>query len=228
MRVVSANLQHGVPDPVGMPRLTRAEAPLRELAGDVYALQELDHRRIRTRFVDQGERLARALGGELVWALAKRMELGGQANALVVHGEVVEREVVVLPGEGERRVLLLAVVGVDAQRWTIGTTHLSLDGSSARRQLGVCLDALTTRPNPWVLLGDLNLQPPAVEPIAQEHGFVVVDGPPTHSARRTPDRRLDHILTKGCTVTASGVAKLPVSDHLAIWADLTQTWTAET
>ena len=220
MRVVSANLQHGVPDPVGSARVARAEGPLLDLGGDVYALQELDHRRLRTRFADQGEQLAGALGGELVWALAKRMELGGQANALVVRGEVVEREVVELPGRGERRVLVVAVVVVDGARWTVGTTHLALRRTVAERQLGRCLDALTTRPAPWVLAGDLNLQPPDVGTIALEHGFDVLDGPPTHSARRTPDRRLDHVLTKGCAVEASGVAKLPVSDHLAVWADL--------
>ena len=222
MRVVSANLQHGVPDPVGVPRLGRAEGPLRDLAGDVYALQELDHRRVRTRFAHQGERLARVLGGELVWALAKRMELGGQANALVVRGEVVEREVVVLSGPGERRVLVLAVVVVDGDRWTVGTTHLALRAAVAREQLGECLAALTTRPAPWVLAGDLNLQPREVEPDAQEHGFDVVDGEPTHSARRAPTRRLDHLLTRGCDVATHGVTKLPVSDHLAVWADLTR------
>ena len=220
MRVVTANLQHGVPDPVGRARLGLAEEPLRGLGGGVYGLQELDHRRVRTGFADQGRQLARALGGELVSALAKRMELGGQANALIVRGEVVEREVVVLPGGGERRVLVLAVVVVDGGRWTIGTTHLSLGEPTARRQLATALGSLTTRPSPWILAGDLNLSAPDVAPVAAEHGFDLIEGPPTHSARRTPDRRLDHVLTKGCTVTASGVEKLPVSDHLAVWADV--------
>lgn len=223
MRIVSANLQHGVPDPVGRPRLALAHEPLRALGADVWALQELDHRRVRTRFADQGAQLERALDGALVRARAKRVGLGGQANALVVKGAVVEREVVVLPKAGERRVLVLAVVVVDGARWTVGNTHLTLRRSKARGQLDVALGALTTRPAPWVLVGDLNLPAAAVEPVAEEHGFALLDGPPTHSARRTPDRRLDHVLTKGCTVTASGVQKLPVSDHLAVWADLAQT-----
>ena len=95
--------------------------------------QELDHRRWRTRFADQGEQLADALDGELVWALAKRVFLGGQANALSVRGEVVEREVVELAGEGERRVLVLAVVVVGGERWTVGTTHLALRPAVAAR-----------------------------------------------------------------------------------------------
>jgi len=222
VRLVSANLQHGVPDPVGRPALSRAIEPLRAMDAHVWAFQELDHRRGRTRFVDQGAQLATALDGELVWAPAKRVALGGQANALVVRGEVVEREVVELAGQGERRVLAFAVVVAGGERWTVGTTHLALRPPTAREQLAEAMHLLITRPGPWVLAGDLNLEPPDVVPIATDHGFHVVDGPFTHSARRTPTRRLDHVLTNGCTVTASGVTKLPVSDHLAVWTDLSQ------
>ena len=223
MRIVTANLQHGVPDPRGRPALWRAEGPLRDLAADVWAFQELDHRRWRTRFADQGAQLADALDGELVSALAKRVFPGGQANALVVRGEVVERETVALAGDGERRVLLLAVVVVDGERWTVGTTHLALRPATARGQLRESLHLLITRPGPWVLAGDLNLEPADAAPIAEEHGFDLLQGPLTHSARRTPTRRLDHVLTKGARVEGSGVLKLPVSDHLAVWADLAAT-----
>ena len=223
MRVVSANLQHGVPDPVGRPALAKADASLRALGADVYAFQELDFRRARTRFTHQGGRLAKVLDGERVWAPAKRMGLGGQANALIVRGEAVEREVVGLAGEGERRVLALAVMVVAGERWTVGTTHLALRPAVAAAQLGEALHVLITRPGPWVLVGDLNLEPDDVAPIAEEHGFDLLAGPLTHSARRTPTRRLDHVLTKGATVEASGVEKLPVSDHLAVWADLAPT-----
>ncbi|MFL6204252.1 MAG: endonuclease/exonuclease/phosphatase family protein [Acidimicrobiales bacterium] len=223
MRVASANLQHGVPDPVGRPALSRAIAPLRALGADVWGFQELDHRRWRTWLANQGDQLVDALGGELVWAPAKRVFPGGQANALIVRGEVVEREVVELAGEGELRVLALAVVVVGGRRWTVGTTHLALRPAVAREQLAETLHLLITRPGPWVLVGDLNLEPVDVNEVAEQHGFDVVAGPLTHSARRTPSRRLDHILTKGCTVRDSGVTKLPVSDHLAVWADVATT-----
>jgi endonuclease/exonuclease/phosphatase family metal-dependent hydrolase len=223
VRVGSANLQHGVPDPVGRPALDRAVGSLRAVAADVWGFQELDHRRWRTRFADQGKELSEALDGELVWGAAKRVFLGGQANALVVRGEVVEREVVALAGGGERRVLVFAVVVVAGERWTVGTTHLSLQPTVAREQLGEALHLLMTRPSPWVLVGDLNLELPDLEALADAHGFDLLAGPETHSARRQPTRRLDHVLTKGVNVTASGVEKLPVSDHLAVWADLSQT-----
>jgi endonuclease/exonuclease/phosphatase family metal-dependent hydrolase len=117
-------------------------------------------------------------------------------------------------------VLVLAVVVVAGERWTVGTAHLGLQPTVARSQLATALEALTTRPAPWVLAGDLNLEPPDVAPIADEHGFDLLDGPATFNARRGPTRRIDHVLTKGCRATTSGVTKLPVSDHLAVWADL--------
>jgi endonuclease/exonuclease/phosphatase family metal-dependent hydrolase len=223
VRIASANVQHGVPDPTGRPALHRAIDALRQLRADVWGFQELDHRRWRTWFADQGEQLADAIGGELVWAPAKRVFVGGQANALLVRGEVVEREVIELAGDGERRVVALAVVAVRGERWTVGTTHLALRSDVAREQLGEALHLLITRPGPWVLAGDLNLEPSDAGSVADEHGFTLVPGPPTQSARRTPTRRLDHVLTKGATATDSGVTKLPVSDHLAVWADLSRT-----
>jgi endonuclease/exonuclease/phosphatase family metal-dependent hydrolase len=220
MRVVSWNLQHGVPDPKGPPALDLALDPLRDLGGDLYALQELDRRRTRTRFRDQAVQLADVLGGELVWAPAKRGLLWTQANAIVVRGEVADEDVVALPDAGERRVAALATVVVAGQRLTVVSTHLSLHADGARRQLRALMVALVDHPKPWVVAGDLNLPTASIAPLAAELGLTLVEGPATVDARRTPDRRLDHLLVDGLEVVASGVAKLPVSDHLAIWADL--------
>jgi endonuclease/exonuclease/phosphatase family metal-dependent hydrolase len=220
VRIVSWNLQHGVPDPKGPPDLLRAVPALRALEGDVYALQELDRRRVRTRWVDQGEQLADALDGELVWGRGKRGALWAQGNALVVRGEVSEQDVVVLPAAGERRVAAVAVVMVAGHRHTVASTHLSLQHQGALHQLRSLVAALVDHPKPWVIAGDLNLTTERVLPLALELGLTLVAGPATVDARRTPDRRIDHLLVDGLAVVDSGVAKLPVSDHLAIWADL--------
>jgi endonuclease/exonuclease/phosphatase family metal-dependent hydrolase len=220
VRIVSWNLQHGVPDPVGRPALERAVPGLRELAADVYAFQELDRGRWRTRFENQAEVLGDWLGGTVVWARAKHWLWAAQGNALIVRGEVLESDVVVLPGEGERRVAIVASVGVAGRRYSVATTHLSLDPAVARRQLRVALGALTERAKPWVLAGDCNLLPAQVARLADVAGFDLVDGPFTVNARTRPNRRLDHVLLDGTTATASGVTKMPCSDHLAVWADV--------
>jgi endonuclease/exonuclease/phosphatase family metal-dependent hydrolase len=220
VRVVSSNLQHGVPDPVARPALARAVSPLRALRADLYAFQELDRRRWRTRFDHQGAVLAEALDGELVWASAKRWLWAAQANALVVRGEVRRPEVLLLPGPGERRIAVVATVVVDGEQWSVATAHLSLVPSVADRQLDTALHALAGHPGPRLLVGDLNLRPERVASVAARSGFTLLDGPDTVDARSGPDRRLDHVLVQGASVTDSGVAKLPVSDHLAVWADL--------
>ena len=220
MRVVSSNLQHGVPDPVGRPVLRRSFVPLRALGADVYGFQELDRGRWRTRFQHQGRALAEAVGGELVWARAKGWLWAAQANALVVRGDVVSQDVLPLPGTGERRVAVLATVTVAGEQWSVATTHLSLEPRVAAWQLEVVLDALAERPAPQVLFGDLNLRQERVAQEAAAIGWTLLDGPDTINARTGLNRRLDHVLVHGATVTDSGVALLPVSDHLAVWADL--------
>jgi endonuclease/exonuclease/phosphatase family metal-dependent hydrolase len=220
VRIVSWNLQHGVPDPVGPPALERAVPGLLDLDAHVYGFQELDRGRVRTRFAHQARVLADALGGELVWGRAKHWLWASQSNALVVRGEVLEHDVVTLPGGGEKRVAVVASVGVAGGRWSVATTHLSLDPAVARRQLRVALGALASRPKPWVLAGDLNLLPAQVQRLAEAAGFDLIDGPFTINARTRPNRRLDHVLLDGASEVASGVVKLPCSDHLAVWADL--------
>jgi len=220
MRVVSSNLQHGVPNPIGRADLDRAIEPLRALVADVYAFQELDRGRWRTRFQHQGAALARALGGELVWARAKHWLWACQANALVVRGEVVSHEVLRLPGPGERRVAIVATVRTRGEQWSLATAHLSLEPAVAVWQLETTLDALASRPEPHVLLGDLNLRLERVAPIAAAVGWDLLDGPETINARTGLNRRLDHVVVHAATATDSGVARLPVSDHLAVWADL--------
>ena len=230
MRIVSSNLQHGVPDPKGRPDLARSFGPLRALAGDVYALQELDRGHLRTGLTHQGEVLATALGGTLVWARAKRRVWATQANALVVRGEVLASELVRLPGRGERRVAVVARAVVRGECWSVATAHLSLDRATARQQLEMALRALAGWPSPHVLVGDLNLVAQHVVPVAVAAGFELVDGPPTVDARGALTRRLDHVLLAGAEVLDSGVSKLPLSDHLAVWADVDgpgRTWTED-
>jgi endonuclease/exonuclease/phosphatase family metal-dependent hydrolase len=220
VRIVSWNLQHGVPDPVGPPALDRAVPALVALGADVYAFQELDRGRVRTRFAHQARVLGEVLGGEVLWARAKHRLWASQGNALIVRGEVLEVDVVELPGEGEPRVAVVASVGTAGRRYSLATTHLSLDPAVARRQLRVALGALGERPKPWVLAGDLNLLPAQVERLADAAGYDLVDGPFTVNARTRPNRRLDHILLSGTAALASGATKLPCSDHLAVWADV--------
>ena len=220
MRVVSWNAQHGVPDPKGPPDLERALEPLSALGGEVYGLQELDAGFERTGWADQVAMAAAAVGATAFSVPALRRGAGTYGNALVVRGVIDDTEVLALPGPAEPRAAGLATVEVQGGTWSIAVTHLSTVDETAERQLVAVLDALDARPEPRVLLGDLNLEAAQVRPALLERGFQLAEGPPTWNARRRLRRRLDHVAVRGATVTASAVHKLPVSDHLAVSADL--------
>ena len=128
---------------------------------------------------------------------------------------------VVLPGEGERRVAIVASLGVAGRRYSVATTHLSLDPAVARRQLRVgARRAGPSGPSRGCWRATCNLLPAQVDRLADVAGFDLVDGAFTVNARTRPNRRLDHVLLDGASATASGVTKLPCSDHLAVWADV--------
>jgi endonuclease/exonuclease/phosphatase family metal-dependent hydrolase len=222
MRVATWNVQHGRPNPDGVPDIEATVDALRTLDADVWALQELDRGRRRSGRTDQPTLVAAGLGGHLVFA--PTVHRGGEYGiGLVVRGEVVDSVIVPLSGSREPRALLLTEVEVGGSRWTVGCTHLSRRRAFAQRQLVAVFDAMATRPPPRVLVGDLNLIPPEILPWSTAEGYQVIAGAPTHSTRQpNATRRIDHVLVQGAAVTGSGVARrLPVSDHLAVWADLT-------
>lgn len=220
MRVVTWNVQHGRPNPDGVPDIGAAADALAGVDADVCALQELDRGRRRSGRVDQPGLLAERLGGSLLYAPTVRRK-GEYGIGLVVRGEVRTTEVVGLSGTREPRALLLAEVEVAGHRWTVGCTHLSRRRGFAERQLRVIFDALAAHPPPRVLVGDLNLIPGEVLPWSSAEGYMLVDGPSTHSTRRARvTRRIDHVLVQGATVAAASVHRFPVSDHCAVAADL--------
>ena len=150
-----------------------------------------------------------------------------QANALVVRGEVVEREVVDLPGEGSGACSCSPWSWWTASAWTVGTTHLAArPGRRRREQLETALHALVvTRPGPWVLVGDLNLRaerrgtgrrPSAGSTCST--GRSRIDAPHTPEPPARP-----RAASRGRRSPTAASPKLPVSDHLAVWADLVAT-----
>jgi endonuclease/exonuclease/phosphatase family metal-dependent hydrolase len=220
MRAVTWNAQHGLGEDGG-PALAAGLSALGALRGDVVAIQELDRGRSRSGRQDQPAAVAAALGGELVWAPA--LTTGGEYGiALVVQGLVHRPVIHRLPGRGEPRVAVLAEVDAGGLRCTVAATHLATSRTTAVQQLLVVLDLLRGRPGPHVLLGDLNLEPPALLPWTTAEGFDLVTGPPTHSTRRPqPARRIDHVvLSRDLAPDASVVRHLPASDHLAVVVDL--------
>ena len=186
-------------------------------------LQEVDRHVVRSYFVDQTARVARALGmhgtfGESRWLL------GGRAgNALITRTRPRQVQIIDLPRSpgGDGRSAIVALVDTSLGELTVAVTHLQNDPSAAEGQLEVLLDALDERRagngSPAVLLGDLNLAPDAVLPCLAARGWTAVDVPPSFPSD-VPDQRIDWIVLRGLECTGVEVPDVRSSDHRPVVA----------
>ncbi len=130
------------------------------------------------------------------------------------HGAVLARE--------EPRVAVVARVG-SGTGVTVAGTHLPFVPGWNRIQLTRLTRALATRPDPLLLIGDLNLRGNVPAKVTGWTPLVVA---PTFPVDR-PRWQLDHVLLRGDLaalgrVTATDVRALPVSDHRAVTIDVDQ------
>lgn len=120
---------------------------------------------------------------------------------------------------------MVARVTVGGARLSVVTTHLQnrrggaplvpQDADEQLDQLTAVLDAVTRRPLPRIVLGDLNMGPAVTEPVLEQAGFTVADSSPTVPAR-APSVRIDYVAVDGLKVLASEVVAAPISDHRAV------------
>jgi endonuclease/exonuclease/phosphatase family metal-dependent hydrolase len=226
VRLATFNTRHGAP-PGRWAQPRRMAAAVASLRADVVALQEVDRRTVRTWFVDQAAVAARRSGTVALFGAARGFGPGGQyGNALLVRGRVLDHTVHRLGGPGEPRVALLARVVVRDVELTVVSTHLQNRRgdrvSIAPDQLEELVAVLADRPEPWALMGDLNLRADTVEPILGRAGLT-----PLHSAATYPSHapriRIDWIATRGLDDATTWVPDLRSSDHRPVVADLAAT-----
>jgi endonuclease/exonuclease/phosphatase family metal-dependent hydrolase len=250
VRLVTFNIHHGVGDDGrhDLPRLARL---LAESDPDVICLQEVDrHFGERSEHVDQALLLSRALDMELAWAPSIDQPRAGGAerrqygNALLSRLPVLGSDVHPLPGDGEPRSALRAVVGSAEGALAVTTTHLSSRSAADRAAQAAAVAALHRHSGvagevPGVLVGDLNADAGAAElDVLRERftdawevaaarsdqvgRFSLRAGQGlTHPARR-PRVRIDQVwVTPGVTVRDARVLDGSVtSDHHPLLVDL--------
>jgi len=227
VRAATFNARHGAVGRAGITfRHGGLLATCRSLDADVLALQELDRGSARSLFRDQPTVIARHLGMDVATAPARRTPVGGwQCNAICARGVVGDVAVVELPRRAghERRVALLATVRTPGLTVSVACTHLQHRGGAAPEQLAFLLHALDERPAPRLLAGDLNLEPPAVEPLLGAHGYTAAPSGPTSPAR-APRRRIDWIAATSDLELAHVMVPEPVvSDHRPVVAEMRST-----
>ncbi|MCW2674990.1 MAG: Metal-dependent hydrolase [Modestobacter sp.] len=246
VRLLTFNVHHGVGEDGrhDLPRLARL------LAGtdaDVICLQEVDrHYGPRSEGVDQALLLSRALDMQLAWGPAiDEPGAGDEArqygNALLSRLPLLVSDVHPLPGDGEPRSALRALVELDGGALWVTTTHLSSRSAQDRAAQAAAVAELHTEPmETGVLVGDLNAEAGAPELDVLRERFTDAwqlaqarsdqsrrwslhrDEGRTHPARH-PHARIDQVwVSAGVTVTAAEVLDgSACSDHHPLLVDLT-------
>ncbi len=133
-----------------------------------------------------------------------------------------------VPGQGavvvreEPRVAIMARAEIGTPRGlTVVGTHLPFVPGWNRHQLRRVVEHVRSRPDPLLVLGDLNLRG---DTPARLTGFRALATAPTFPSFG-PRFQLDHILLRGAladlgTLTATSAPSLPVSDHRPLVVDL--------
>jgi endonuclease/exonuclease/phosphatase family metal-dependent hydrolase len=212
LRVATFNIQHGLcaGGEVDVVLLART---CRGLDVDVLALQEVDRHLERTDRLDIAAAIADECAMSCVFGPAIAIRGGEYGNALLVRGDIGGFDVLDLPRPSgkEARAALIADINVADTRLTAVSTHLSVPAADSEPQLEALLEALDTRADPRLVLGDLNLPPEALASYVAA-GYAVAGGGPTWPAK-TPRRRIDHIVVRGLDVVGVEVPETPCSDH---------------
>ena len=120
----------------------------------------------------------------------------------------------------EPRAAVVARFETDVGALTVANTHLSFVPGWNRVQLRRLTRDLRGFPGPHVLMGDLNMTPPAPQRWTGMRSLAAAATFPVDS----PDRQLDHILTDDRHLVADGCAapKLSLSDHRPLVVDVSR------
>ncbi|MGH9184609.1 MAG: endonuclease/exonuclease/phosphatase family protein, partial [Acidimicrobiales bacterium] len=222
LRLATFNIRHGAVAGGRRVRPDLLAAACRDLDADVLALQEVDVGTQRAGGVDLASLVAEATGMAMVFGATLSPFRGGQyGNALLVRGALEDAEVMRLPrhwwpwGRREPRNAIVARVVVDAVHLSVAATHLSVRRWESRPQAVAVGRALSGRPAPRALIGDLNRSPAELTRLRVLSDYDLADIPPTFPSR-APVLRLDHVAVQGLTIVDHMVVATAVSDHRAV------------
>lgn len=226
IKVVSYNMHKGI----GLDRRRdprRILDVLREIDGDVIALQEADRR-----FGTKAQVIPHALiEDHSAWHAVsfghEGASMGWHGNAMLVRkGSAVRAATSLHLPALEPRGAIRADVAIDTGTIRVLGMHLDLSGLWRRRQARAILAHIDAcpAPLPTVLMGDLNewtARGGCLHDFGHDYPSVPT-GPSFHALR--PVGRLDRIMTRGFRVLGCGVHDSALarraSDHLPIWAIL--------
>jgi endonuclease/exonuclease/phosphatase family metal-dependent hydrolase len=201
---------------------------IRKYHPDVVVLNEAHRNTWQARFTDQVEALRLLTGMNGVFGPSYRFARGEFGNAILTRGDIRESTVYALPGIGEPRSMLAAVVAIDGGTIEVDATHTSAWGAASRDARTLQLACIRTHAGssgyPAVLAGDLNASPAAPE-IAEflRMSRLRFAGDPARPTHKVTGQRLDYVLADpGWQVTSAHVIDEGPSDHRPVLVELTR------
>jgi len=202
-------------------------ATIRKYQPDIVGINEAHRGTWQARFDDHVNQLGWLTGMNGVFGRSYTFLGGDFGNAILTRGTVVRADVHKLPGTGEPRSVLEAVVNVNGGTIDFYVTHTTAWGSlnAATRDLQLqCLNShLNASGHPFILVGDLNAAPEAKEIAHFLRGNLMkLAGDPKEATHKITETRLDYILTDlGWQVRSARVLDDGPSDHRPVLAELT-------
>ncbi len=226
VRVVSFNIHHGTVGRRGPVDPEQLGEVCRSFDADIICLQEVDRDTYRTGRADLAAVAAGACGMAHVFGASRWYPGGRYGNAILVRGTLtgaVTTDLPKVPAQQfwrERRTALEASVTIDGRSLWVVCTHLSVPQAHNAVQLEWLLRHVGGRPQPQIVVGDLNRPLEPVGRAAARGGLRAVAHGPTFPVSR-PRRTIDHVLVSpGLEVRSTEVRATSMSDHAALLVDL--------
>lgn len=225
--VMSFNIEGHATLVKGQTHIESIAEVIRKYNPDIVGINEAHRGTWQVRFGDHVNDLARLTKMTALFGRSYTFAGGHFGNAILTRGQVVKSEVHDLPGTGEPRSLLEAVVKINGGTIEFYVTHTSAWaslGSAARDGQLKCINAhLRATAHPFILTGDLNAPPDAEEmKTFLDRNVLQIAGDPMTPTHRVMEQRLDYILIDpGWQVRNARVLDDGPSDHRPIIAELT-------
>lgn len=206
--------------------IAQIAAVINQVKPDVVTINEAHRNTWQARFHDHVEELRRLTGMNGVFGRSYDF-LGGEfGNIVLTRGDILRSSVHDLPGTGEPRSVLEAIVRVNGGIIELYSTHLtawgSINSEVREHQLSCLANHVRASAHPFILTGDLNA-PPDAEEIKKFSSETVLQmcGPigPTH---KITEKQLDYVFAdRGWKVVSARVLDIGPSDHRPVVAELT-------
>lgn len=191
---------------------------------DMVGLQEADCGSFRSNQIQQAQYIA--FRADIPYCLTQvTRDIGAIASiglALLSRFPCIHVERHKLPASRHGRGLLEAVFHIAGKDVAVFVTHLSLKQSSRIRQLRYIAHRLNDHEHA-ILMGDLNCEPNSEEfhMLLREAALNASDNTPASFPSWQPQRRIDHVLTRGePRIISLETVPFVGSDHLPVIAEV--------